>query len=93
MGAAHQGGKGNLSQHLQDLFKTGIPGQDFCLYFLEKSSRSCQCPVNYVLFSLCFYKQMRNSLTDSFKIFSPCELWSHFIFGHFLFHRYFGFSH
>lgn len=45
MGAAHQGGKGNLPQHFQDLFKTGIPGQDFCcLYILEKSSRNCPCP-------------------------------------------------
>lgn len=49
---AHQGEKGNLPQHLQDLFKTRRPGQEFCcLYFLEKSSRNCQCPCFLYVFT------------------------------------------
>lgn len=50
MGAAHQGGKGNLSQRLQDLFKTGIPGQDFCLYFSDKVLEALSA-----LWTMCYF--------------------------------------
>lgn len=60
--------------------------------FQRKVLETVSAPVNYELFPLCFYEQRRNSLIGSLKIFPPPELWSHFIFGHFLFHRYFVFS-